>query len=92
MYFVVEFYVQGSEELSSSRTSLSSSLANLKKSKKNTVAPVLLEEETSFASKEDPVTPFADEGGMRGLENPTFEKSDMDIPNSGLYNLHYSSI
>ena len=49
--------------------------------KKNTILPVTQEEETSFGVAEKP-QPF---GGMTGLENPTYNKSDIDLHRSGMW-------
>ena len=49
----------------------------MKKKKKNTITPIK-EEETSFGI-ESPAQ------GMTGLANPSYQKSDLDIPRSGIY-------
>ena len=80
--FPFYLYILQEDEQISSRSSTPSSISNPKKAKKNTIAPIV-EQETSFASK-DPVTSLSTDG-MTGLENPNFERSDLNIPRSGNY-------
>jgi len=66
------------DDQSSTRSSSPSSTSGLmKKKKKNTITPIK-EEETSFGV-DSPVQE------MNGVTNPSYHKSDLDIPRSGIY-------